>query len=102
MAQGTPFTIETLDVLDTVLIHATGEIDLHNIGELAQALASHEHRLCELDLSQTTFIDSTTLTTLLGHRRRATAHGGALRLIDASPNVQRVFDITGTAHLFGP
>ncbi|MFJ2774721.1 STAS domain-containing protein [Streptomyces sp. NPDC087300] len=100
MARNLPFTVEAVDVLDTVLIHVSGEIDLQNIARLERELDSCDDRHCELDLSRVTFIDSTTLKVLLRHRRRAASRGGSLRLVDASPHVRRVLDITGTTSLF--
>lgn len=100
MAPRMPFSVEAVDVLDTVLIRVCGPVDLATVPLLALELASCEDRRCELDLSQVTFADSTTLNTLLGHRRRAEVRGGTLRVVGVSPPVRLVFHITGTTALF--
>ncbi|MGH4033628.1 STAS domain-containing protein [Actinomycetota bacterium Odt1-20B] len=89
-----------VDALDSVLVRVAGELDMDSTTELSSVLAPIEHRRCELDLSQVTFTDSTGLNLLIGHRRRAAARGGTLRLVDVSLPVQRLLDITGTAALF--
>ncbi|GHE50466.1 hypothetical protein GCM10018785_20250 [Streptomyces longispororuber] len=102
MASSNPLTVDVVDVLDAVLIRASGDLDLATVDQLADALARTEHRACELDLAQVTFADSTALNLLLAHHRRATAKGGVLRLIGVSEPLRVILDLTGTAHLFQP
>ncbi|MBJ3811732.1 STAS domain-containing protein [Streptomyces flavofungini] len=96
------FTVDVIDVLDTVLVRVCGEADLATAPQLATALERVEHRRCELDLSQVTFADSTILGLLVGHHRRAGAQGGTVRLVGASRPVCTILNITGVAHLFWP
>jgi anti-anti-sigma regulatory factor len=53
-----------------------------------------------VDLRRVSFIDSTTLRALLGFRSEAERDGQTLTLVPGPPNVQRLFDITGTRELF--
>jgi anti-sigma B factor antagonist len=95
---GDPDT-ESLDVSikpgPTVAI--SGEIDIQSGPQLRDQLLSiirrHGTRLA-LDLSGVTFIDCTGINVLLATRRRAQLEGGSLRVLRASPRVQRIFALT--------
>jgi anti-sigma B factor antagonist len=84
------------------VVDAIGEFDASNAAELRELL------LCELgkasvvvvDLSGTTFIDSTVLGALVAGRRRAGLVSGALRLVAPTRNVARVLQITALNRVF--
>jgi anti-sigma B factor antagonist len=74
-----------------------GEVDLYTAPELKQEL----HRLVAegatrlvVDMSETTFIDSTTLGVLLSVVKRVRPDGGAVVLVCPDRNVRRIFEIT--------
>ncbi len=74
-----------------------GEVDLYTAPQLKQEL----HRLVDegatrfvVDMSDTTFIDSTTLGVLLSVVKRVRPEGGAVVLVCPDPNVKRIFEIT--------
>ena len=74
-----------------------GEVDLYTAPELKQEL----HRLVGegatriiVDMSETTFIDSTTLGVLLSVVKRVRPEGGAVVLVCPDRNVKRIFEIT--------
>jgi anti-sigma B factor antagonist len=74
-----------------------GEVDLYTAPELKQEL----HRLVGegatrivIDMSETTFIDSTTLGVLLSVVKRVRPEGGAVVLVCPDRNVRRIFEIT--------
>jgi anti-sigma B factor antagonist len=74
-----------------------GEVDLYTAPELKQEL----HRLVGegatrivIDMSETTFIDSTTLGVLLSVVKRVRPEGGAVVLVCPDRNVKRIFEIT--------
>ncbi|WP_051814290.1 STAS domain-containing protein [Kitasatospora sp. MBT63] len=56
----------------------------------------------DVDLSAVTFCDSTGLNVLLRLRLAAAAEGRSLAVTSASPQVRRLFEITGTTSLFSP
>ncbi len=74
-----------------------GEVDLYTAPELKREL----HRLVDegatrfvIDMSETTFIDSTTLGVLLSVVKRVRPEGGTVVLVCPDPNVRRIFEIT--------
>jgi len=88
---------------DVYVISLTGEIDLYTAPEFKQQLlevigegASH----VIVDLTSTTFIDSTTLGVLVGGLRRLRAHDGHLSIVCSDPNIVKIFEITGLDRVF--
>ena len=79
-------------------VEISGELDLSGIDALQDALDHAVEEASEIlvvDLSETTFIDSTGLQALIRCERRATAAGLGLVLIGARPQVRRVFALAG-------
>ena len=79
------------------LVALGGEVDLYTAPELKQEL----HRLVGkgakrivIDMSETTFIDSTTLGVLLSVVKRVRPEGGTVVLVCPDRNVKRIFEIT--------
>lgn len=81
-----------------------GEADLYTAPELKEAL----NELVEeagayyilVDLTRTSFLDSTTLGVLMGAVRRARAKGGQIALACADPNIRKIFEITMLDRIF--
>jgi anti-sigma B factor antagonist len=79
------------------VVSLEGEVDLYTAPELKQEL----HRLVGdgakrivIDMTQTTFIDSTTLGVLLSVVKRVRPEGGSVVLVCPDRNVKRIFEIT--------
>ena len=53
-----------------------------------------------VDLSETTFIDSTTLGVLVGGVKRLRTNDGQLSLICSDRNITKIFEITGLDRVF--
>ena len=53
-----------------------------------------------VDLSDTTFIDSTTLGVLVGGVKRLRPNGGQLSLVCSDRNITKIFEITGLDKVF--
>ena len=53
-----------------------------------------------VDLTSTTFIDSTTLGVLVGGLRRLRATDGQLTIVCSDPNITKIFEITGLDRVF--
>ena len=53
-----------------------------------------------VDLSEATFIDSTTLGVLVGGVKRLRPSGGSLALVCTDQNIQKIFEITGLDRVF--
>ena len=89
-------TEQSVDGADCVVVLG-GEVDLYTAPELKQEL----HRLVAegatrvvIDMTQTTFIDSTTLGVLLSVVKRVRPEGGTVVLVCPDRNVRRIFEIT--------
>jgi anti-sigma B factor antagonist len=58
------------------------------------------HRNIEVDLSQTAAVDSCGLGALVALHKTAAAHGGVLRLINPTPPVQQILELTRMHRIF--
>lgn len=79
-------------------LHISGEIDTHTAPALADRLTgidSDTH--LEIDLTETSFISSAGLSTLLAAAERFETGGGSLRLTGASETVARLIELSGLA-----
>jgi anti-sigma B factor antagonist len=84
------------------VITLPGEIDVNNAELVREDLFSvldDGAVLLVADLSKTTFCDSAGVSALVGTFRRATGSGSSMRLVVATPAVQRVLSITGVDRL---
>lgn len=74
------------------------EVDITNAGELRIALltaADHGPAPLVVDMTRTEFCDTAGIHALVAAHKRAEATGYQLRLVVSSPNVVRIFEITG-------
>src|SRR5436853_4614811 len=80
-----------------------GEIDLFTAPELKQVLAeSIEAGRVRIivDLTETTFLDSTALGVLIGAVKRLRSRDGALAIVNVDENIAKTFEITGLDQIF--
>src|SRR5918998_6055667 len=80
-----------------------GEIDLFTAPELKQVLAeSIEGGRVRIivDLTDTTFLDSTALGVLIGAVKRLRSRDGALAIVNVDENIAKTFEITGLDQIF--
>jgi anti-sigma B factor antagonist len=88
---------------DTQLIQTFGEIDLYTAPQLKehlQAVVEAEKPRVIVDLSETAFIDSTTLGVLVGAMKRLRARGGVLCIVCSDPDICKLFQVTGLDQVF--
>jgi anti-sigma B factor antagonist len=92
-------TAEPLD--DGIIVRATGEIDVATVGELRREIdaARELDTTVLLDLSGTTFIDSTGLQLLLEASQHSALSDWGFFVIRHSKVVQRLIEVSGTADL---
>jgi anti-anti-sigma factor len=87
------------------VVTISGEIDIQSgpqlRDQLLRTMRRHGARLA-LDLTGVTFIDCAGINVLLAARRRAHLEDGWLRVIGASPRVQRVLALTRLHHVLMP
>ncbi|MCW2786359.1 MAG: anti-sigma-factor antagonist [Marmoricola sp.] len=85
------------------IVAVAGELDLANQGQLRDVineLLMHGPAEILVDLTATTFIDSVSLGTLVGARRKAHTLRGTFALVLGNQRVRRVFEITGLDKVF--
>jgi len=89
--------------VDTHVIAVAGEIDLFTAPEFKQRMSelidAGRSRLV-VDLSGTTFIDSSSLGVLIGAHRRMKARGGRLVVACDNEGIVKTFRITGLDSVF--
>jgi anti-sigma B factor antagonist len=97
-AQVSPRVVGGVAVLDVA-----GELDLYTSPKLKDALQrllSEGHARLIINLSDTTYMDSTTLRILTAVRQQTREAGGNLGLVYTQPSIDRLMTITGLKDLF--
>jgi anti-sigma B factor antagonist len=88
---------------DTHIVTVSGEVDLFTAPEFKHcvmvAIAAGAKRLV-VDLTKTSFIDSSSLGVLIGAHRRLTANGGRLVVVCTREAIVKTFRITGLDSVF--
>jgi len=95
----------TEDALDDErhLVAVRGDLDLHTAPELSdvlgRAIDGGRHQLV-VDLTETSYMDSSGLTALVVAHKRLRGTGGQLVIVNVDPSISRTFEITGLNLLF--
>jgi len=93
---------DSLDA-DRHVVAVRGEIDLFTAPELKQkltdAIEGGKSRIV-VDLTDTTFLDSTALGVLIGAVKRLRSRDGALVIVNTDQNIAKTFEITGLDQIF--
>ena len=85
------------------VVAVRGEIDLFTAPELKSALSEaieSGHTRIVVDLTDTTFLDSTALGVLIGAVKRLRSRDGVLTIVNTDPNIAKTFEITGLDQIF--
>jgi anti-sigma B factor antagonist len=88
---------------DTHVVAVTGEIDLFTAPDFKQHVSAPIDdgvSRVVVDLSATTFIDSSSLGVLIGAHRQLKLRGGSLRVVSANDSIAKTFRITGLDGVF--
>ena len=95
-------TEDPLDA-DRHVVAVRGEIDLFTAPELKQkltdAIEGGKSRIV-VDLTDTTFLDSTALGVLIGAVKRLRSRDGRLTIVNVDDNIAKTFEITGLDQIF--
>jgi anti-sigma B factor antagonist len=85
------------------VVAVTGEIDLFTAPELktvlSEAVEAGRTRIV-VDLSETSFLDSTALGVLIGAVKRLRSRNGVLTIVNTDANIAKTFEITGLDQIF--
>jgi anti-sigma B factor antagonist len=88
---------------ERALIALAGEVDLYNAPEfkaqLLDAIGGGAKHVV-VDLSDVTFLDSTTLGVLVGGIKRVRPDGGTMTLVIDNEQINQIFEITGLNRVF--
>jgi anti-sigma B factor antagonist len=87
----------------THLVSVTGEVDLFTAPEFKQRVGAAIDAGAEkviVDLTATTFIDSSSLGILIGAHRRLLGRGGTLTVVCDNDAIVKTFRITGLDGVF--
>jgi anti-sigma B factor antagonist len=88
---------------DTHVVSVTGEIDLFTAPEFKQRVSGPidaGRRRLIVDLTATTFIDSSSLGVLIGAHRRLRRLNGSLKIVVGGEPILKTFRITGLDGVF--
>jgi anti-sigma B factor antagonist len=88
---------------DTHIVSVAGEIDLFTAPEFKQRMSApidDGRSNLIVDLSRTTFIDSSSLGVLIGAHRRLKLRGGSLVVVCDDEAIAKTFKITGLDGVF--
>lgn len=86
-----------------LVVEVSGEVDLFTAPDLKSAITDGIDAGSEkvvVDLSKTTFLDSTALGVLIGAVKRLRANGGSLTIVNTDENIAKTFEITGLDQIF--
>ena len=88
---------------DTLLVSEISELVAATASQFRDQVRSAllpGHKLIEVDLSQTRFLDSSGLGALIGLHKSICAQGGAIRLLNLAPVVQQIIELTRMHRVF--
>src|SRR6266481_2819630 len=88
---------ETLTVVE---VRELGAENFQDFRERVRAAMPARLRNIEIDLSQTSFLDSCGLGALISLRKTANSRNGKVRLLNPPPRVQLMFDLTRMHKVF--
>jgi anti-sigma B factor antagonist len=80
------------------VVRAEGELDMAAAPGIKETLAQliiDSHRSVVLDLSEATFVDSTTIGTLMAAHQRLKRYGSRLDIVCTNENILRTFEFAG-------
>ena len=97
------FSVSVAVADGAALVRLTGDLDCYTSPRLRSALLTlvgDGVRQVTLDMAGSKFIDSTGLSVLVGGLKRLREQGGSLVLREPSPEILRIFEITGLHAVF--
>ena len=82
-----------------IVLGVSGEVDLATARAVEHELfrAEESNDLVALDLTQTSFMDSTGLQMIIAANRRLRKRGGRLLVVQVPPQIRELFELTGLA-----
>jgi anti-sigma B factor antagonist len=88
---------DTLRITD---VRELGAANSNTFRDQARAAMSDAQKNIEIDLSQTSFVDSCGLGTLIALHKTACSRRGMVRLLNPTPPVQQILELTRMHRIF--
>lgn len=88
---------ETVSITD---LQELGSANANLFREQARAAMNDTYRCIDVDLSETTFVDSCGLGALLSLQKTCVNRNGAVRLLNPTPPVQQILELTRMHRVF--
>ncbi|MGJ0507270.1 MAG: STAS domain-containing protein [Methylocystis sp.] len=85
---------------DRVSLSLTGRLDANTCALLEKELATADADCVTLDLGECQYVSSAGLRVLLLAHQKQAARGGSLNILNVTPNVRSVLDVTGLGEIF--
>lgn len=77
-----------------------GAVNANDFRDWVRSALAEGQNSIELDLAQTTFVDSCGLGALVALHKTARSRGGRLRLLNPQPQVQQLLELTRMNQIF--
>lgn len=91
-------TIDVSTVNDVVKLKVTGEVDVYTVEKLKDQLiplTEEKGQIIEVDLANTTYLDSTGLGVFINAYKSSEEHESTLKLVHVKDRILRLFTVTG-------
>ncbi len=88
------------DTLHVTGVRELGATNANEFRDWVRAGLSSEHKHIEVDLSQTSFVDSCGLGALVALHKTACSRSGSLRLLNPQAGVKQILDLTRLSRIF--
>ncbi|MSU58812.1 MAG: anti-sigma factor antagonist [Pedosphaera sp.] len=88
------------DTLHISEVRELGAANSNSFRDQARSAMSDNQRNIEIDLSQTSFVDSCGLGTLIALHKTACSRRGMVRLLNPTPSVQQILELTRMHRIF--
>ncbi len=88
------------DTLRVTAVKQLGAANANAFRDWVRQALTEDYRSVDIDLSETTFIDSCGLGALVALHKTVCSRGGKLRLLNPQPPVQQLLDLTRLNRIF--
>ncbi|HEX4341954.1 MAG TPA: STAS domain-containing protein [Verrucomicrobiae bacterium] len=88
------------DTLQISGVKELGAANSNTFRDEARAAMSGTQKNIEIDLSETSFVDSCGLGTLIALHKTACSRKGMVRLVNPTPSVQQILELTRMHRIF--
>ena len=88
------------DTLQISGVKELGAANSNSFRDEARAAMTESQKNIEIDLSETSFVDSCGLGTLIALHKTACSRKGMVRLVNPTPSVQQILELTRMHRIF--